>query len=187
MIGKHEPRIARGLTPKSAVAALLDETLTAFEEAIHDLTDEQAQAFPIPGRNNIAWIVMHTLQNLDTYTNLFPAGDATFDHDRRWDLWQCAESEKPKPGNDFPTVKEMLAILVRLKENAMGALEGMTEEDLLASPRHGEDFWKGRNQLDAYVRPMGNANAHIRQIWLLRGALGLTDGRSECWPQQHWA
>jgi hypothetical protein len=30
-----------------------------------------------------------------------------------------------------------------------------------------------------------NTAAHVRQIWLLRGALGLTDGKA--WPQQHWA
>ena len=185
MIGEHKPQSARGSNPKSAVAALLDETLTALEESCYDLTDEEAAAFPIAGRNNIAWIVMHTLQNLDTYTNWFPTGKGTFAHDERWDLWQCSEEEKPKPGDAFPTVKAMLDILKRLRENAMRALDGMREGDLLELPRHGADFWKGRNQLDAYVRPMGNAHPHIRQIWLLRGALRLTDGKS--WPQQHWA
>jgi len=27
-------------------------------------------------------------------------------------------------------------------------------------------------------------NSHVRQIWLLRGALGLANGP---WPEQHWA
>ncbi len=36
-----------------------------------------------------------------------------------------------------------------------------------------------------YMWTIFHTMAHSRQIWLLRGALGLTDGRS--WPQQHWA
>lgn len=185
MIGKHEPKRAENTDVKAAVTVCLDEALTALEEAIHDLTDEQAWAFPIPGRNNIAWIVMHTLQNLDTYTRLFATGETTLGHDWRWDLWKCIGAERPKPEDGFPGTEEMLDILRRLRGSAMQVLDATTEADLLASPSHTVDFWKGRNQLDAYLRTLGNTHAHVRQIWLLRGALGLTEGKS--WPQQHWA
>ena len=31
---------------------------------------------------------------------------------------------------------------------------------------------------------MGHTMAHVRQIWLMRGAMGLTD--KDGWPVQHW-
>ncbi len=37
---------------------------------------------------------------------------------------------------------------------------------------------------DFYVRTICHTNSHVRQIWLLRGALGLASG---AWPQQHWS
>jgi len=58
-IGRHECKTASNTHLKEAIAAGLDEALTALEECFFDLTDEQAWAFPIPGRNNVAWIVMH--------------------------------------------------------------------------------------------------------------------------------
>jgi hypothetical protein len=44
--------------------------------------------------------------------------------------------------------------------------------------------WPG-NRGDFLKRTIFHTMAHVRQIWLLRGALGLTDGKS--WPQQHYA
>ena len=41
------------------------------------------------------------------------------------------------------------------------------------------------NVADFYLRTVLHANSHVRQIWLLRGLLGLGDPKS--WPQQHWS
>ena len=52
----------------------LIEAFTALEETFHDLCDEQPWAFLVPGQNNMAWIIMHCLQNLDDYANDAAAG-----------------------------------------------------------------------------------------------------------------
>ena len=39
--------------------------------------------------------------------------------------------------------------------------------------------------LDACLRATWHVMTHVRQIWLLRGVLGLTDAGG--WPEQHWA
>ena len=183
MIGQHAPKEARDTHLKSALVIGLEEALTALKEALHDLTDDQAHAFPIRGRNNIAWIVMHSLQVLDACANRFQTGQVCFAHDRRWDLWECSQGERPKAGDAFPAVAEMKDILDKVCQATITGLSAATERDLLGK-RHAEGWWKG-NAADAYVRAIFHAMAHVRQIWLLRGALGLTDGKT--WPQQHWA
>ena len=181
VIGRHECRAARNTNLKQAIAIGLDEALTALEESFHDLTDEQLRAFPIDGRNCIAWGIMHTLQNLDEYTNLSRAGQPIFKHDDRWDLWGCSDERRPKPGDAFPSQTEMMEWLRSLRQLAECALERATQADLTAKP---DEHWRG-NLADMYMRTIYHTMAHVRQIWLLRGALRLTDGTS--WPRQHWA
>src|SRR5690242_11698937 len=93
-IGKHQCKNIWSLDYKQWIQVGLDEALTALEESFQDLNDEQIRSFPIPGRNNIAWIVMHALQNLDEYSNL-EAEPTTFAHERRWNLWNCKPEERP--------------------------------------------------------------------------------------------
>ena len=87
VIGKLNPGQAKQTDFKQAIAIGLDEALTALEESFFDLTDEQASAFPLPGRNNIVGIVMHLQQNLDCYACRFQSGVWTLEHDDRFDLW----------------------------------------------------------------------------------------------------
>jgi hypothetical protein len=65
----------------------------------------------------------------------------------------------------------------------MDGLERTPPEALLRPREHVKN--KERLPSDAYMRTICHTMAHVRQIWLLRGALGLTDGKS--WPRQHWA
>jgi hypothetical protein len=181
MIGRHQCKQAHKTDLKGAIAIGLDEVLTALEEAFYDLSDEQMRAFPIRGRNNVAWIVMHALQNLDEFTNVAHGGRPTFEHDRRWDLWACRDDERPKPGDRFPAQTKMIGWLKSLRATAQETLGRMDEPGLHRKP---DGTWPGV-VADMYMRTIWHTVAHTRQIWLLRGALGLTDGKS--WPQQHWA
>ncbi len=179
-IGKHECKLAKDTDLAKAVTIGLDEALTALEESFCDLTDEQVAAFPIEGHNNIAWIVMHCLMNLDIYAALFQTGKGIEDHwDKRWHY----EAPKPKPDETFPLRQEMLAKLQALRKIAERGLAEVKETDL-AGKRYAQDWWHG-TAADAYMRTICHTNAHVRQIWLLRGTLGLTDGK--IWPRQHWA
>jgi len=181
-IGKHAPNTAVETDLKQAIAVGLDEALTALEECFYDLGDEQLQSFPIPGRNNIAWIVMHCLDSLDEHANGCASGHRTFPAEWRWNLWNCRPEERPKPGDPFPTRDEMLGTLQGVREAAMGTIERIEEPALI-------ERWiphpQNHSRADFYMRTIYHTMAHVRQIWLLRGAVGLTDGQS--WPRQHWA
>ncbi len=126
-IGRHEPRVASDTTFKQAFAIGLDEALTAVEESIHGLTDEQVATFPVPGENNIAWIVMHTLDNLDDYAVGVATGQRLHPPEWRWDLWQGRPDERPKPGDILPTTQAMLA---RLREIRVPTLVIIGEAEL---------------------------------------------------------
>jgi len=181
-IGKHQCRNAWNLGYKGWIEVGIDEALTALEESFYDLNGQQMQAFAIPGRNNVAWMVMHCLQNLDEYTNL--ESQATiFEHERRWNLWNCQPEERPNAGDSFPTCAQMKHWLAELRARVEGTL-AKVDEVFLRESVPAEWRWPG-NRADFLKRTIYHTHAHVRQIWLLRGALGLTDGKS--WPQQHYA
>ena len=173
-------KCAKDTDLKRAIEIGLDEAMTSLHEAIHDLSDEQVRAFPIEGRNNIAWIVMHTLDNLTIYTNVFQVGRRAFEREERWGY----SSPHPTGDEAFPTCRELLDILCSIREIADEGLAPATEADLLGR-RHCEDWWEG-TAADAYMRTIFHTMSHVRQIWLLRGALGLTTP-GDGWPRQHWA
>jgi hypothetical protein len=180
VIGRHECKNASGTRLRDAIAITLEDAMTALEEAFYDLTDDEVRRFPIDGRNNVAWIVMHCLDNLDCHAVGAQTGQRSFPEERRWDLWQCSPEQRPKAGDPFPEVGEMLDRLRKIREAAAAAVEKAEESTLLEQlgpPNKLKSDW--------YMRTICHTNAHVRQIWLLRGALGLTDGKS--WPQQHWA
>jgi hypothetical protein len=163
---------------KEMVAVGLDEAFTAFEEALRGLTDEQVRAFPIPERNNIAWIAMHALGNLDHYACYAQSRErAVGRFDPRWD-WRAP---RPRPNEDFPRQAEIMAMLRAVREKATAVLGPATVADL-EEPM--ADHPAKQPRTDAYARTIFHTMAHVRQIWLLRGALGLTDGAA--WPMQHW-
>ena len=180
-IGKHEPKTAGNTHLKQAIGIGLDEALISLEESFYDLTDQQAQGFPIPGQNNIAWIVMHCLDNLDDCAIGAQTGNRLLPAEWRWDLWQCAPEERPKPGDPFPSKEEMLRTLKQVREAAMDALQRADEPELVAQTM---PHPLKPTRSDFYMRTIYHTMSHVRQIWLLRGALGLADGP---WPQQHWA
>jgi hypothetical protein len=164
---------------KGAIRVGLIDVFTALEEAFHDLSDEQIWAFPVPGQNNMAWIIMHCLQNLDDYANDAAGGARALESEDRWDLWLAAPDKYPKPGDDFPTQVEMVDMLIRVREAAMATLDALDEAALMARlMRHPIK----KILADFYMRTIYHTIAHTRDLWLLRGALGLADGP---WPQQH--
>lgn len=180
-IGKRECQTAGNTHLKEAVAIGLDEALTALEESFYDLSDEQVRSFPVPGENNIAWTVMHCLDNLDEYAVSTATGERLYPTEWRWALWQCRPEERPKPGDPFPGTAEMLSRLRAIRQAAMAALERMDESALLEKCG---DYPRKPLRSDWYTRTICHTNSHVRQVWLLRGALGLANGP---WPEQHWA
>jgi hypothetical protein len=181
VMSEHECKEARAADLKQALYIGLDESFTALEESFQDLSDQQVWMFPIPGENNIAWIVMHCLDNLDDCANDYPTGQRVMEYEWRWDLWECRPEERPKPGDPFPAKVEMLDLLSRIRAAAFVTLAKLDESTLtLQSIKHPTKH----SLADFYLRTIYHTQCHVRQIWLLRGALGLAAG---AWPEQHWA
>lgn len=184
-IGTHRPNEARGTGFQEALLICLDEAFTALEESFHDLTEAQARRGVLPGRNHVVAIVVHVLQNLDLYACRFQCGQGVLQNDPRFNLG-ARKDGTPPPADDLPTVADMRSRLLEIRETAMLAVRNAGDEEL-RGPRECPDNWieSGKNAADAIMRTTMHAMTHVRQVWLLRGAMGLTD--RDGWPEQHWA
>ncbi len=180
-VNYKEIREASDADLKQALTIGLDESFLSLEESLQGLSDAQVQGFPIPGENNIAWIIMHVLDNLDDCANDYPSGKRVMPYEWRWDLWDCQPEERPKPGDAFPSRDDMLALLDRIRRAAFTTLDKLDEPALT---RHTIDQPVKHRLADIYLRTIYHTQCHVRQVWLLRGALGLAAGP---WPAQHWA
>ena len=186
MIGREQPKTARNTDLKGAIAIGLDECTTALEEALTGLTDEQAWAYPLPDRHNIVTIAMHCLENLNNHGLYLQTGESLLDPDARFDMWSHPPEELRPLQQDLPSVSAMIDTLRELREAIVRGLEAATEDDL-RGPRTDSPWYRdwNRTSADAYLRTIMHTMAHLRQVWMLRGALGLT--ASDGWPLQHWA
>jgi hypothetical protein len=188
-IGSTRVQLAQGTDLLGAIRIGLDEAFTALEESFCDLDDEQVADFPVTGRNNIAWIVMHCLQNFDHYANTAPTNDRpmparALKHDDRYNLWGAPDDQRPKPGDDFPSVRQMLDQLNAVRTSAFAILAERGQANLTRPT--GSDPADRHIVADSYMRTIMHTMSHTRQIWALRGVMGAVD-RNKAFPRQHWA
>ncbi len=177
----YERRLASNSDFKEVIRIGLDEAFTALEESLHDLDDKNAQAFPVHGQPNIAAIVAHLLQNANTFALEAQGVERIFKREDRWSFYHLAPGQMPKPGDAFPRLDELKEILQGTQRKVFEHLDQTSEKDLLR-PRAPKEWNQTGNSSDMYVRVIKHYMAHLRQIWLLRGHMGLT-----YWPAQHWA
>ena len=180
-------RMARGMDLKKSMLMGLDECHIALKEAYSDLSDEAFWRHAVPGRHNIATIVMHVLQQHDDFNgNLQHRLEKKapikawhyMEHEVRFELWGLPADKLPKPGDTFPSVREVLRIHEAIHRAVVENIQEMSETDFVSS---GVGQWP--RLCDIFFRATYHTNAHIRQIWLIRGVMGLTDR----WPEQHYA
>ena len=186
-IGKFEPKHARQTSLTEAIQIGLDEAFTALEESIAGLTDEQFWSFPLANRHNIVTLVEHCLQCLDLYGCEVHGRPLTFEPEKRFDIWHYSPAELRDQMTDLPTVLAELQRIAAVRAAVSDHLESTSAEDLRRP--NPSSWWfeenPDRTRADAYMRATFHTMAHLRQIWFLRGRLGLTDEQG--WPQQHWA
>lgn len=185
MIGKHQPREAKGLDDKGLIGAMLEEAFTALDESIHALTDEQFWAFPMDNRHNIVSLVEHCLQCLDMYALESQGHELTFESEERFDIWRCTPEQLRPCMKDLPTVEQERERIAAVREAVLGFLQEIPAERLSETCPGWFGEETGKNRRDACWRATAHTHAHVRQIWLKRGLMGLTDTTG--WPEQHWA
>jgi hypothetical protein len=183
-----ETRASAPQTLTDSIHIALDEMLKALEESIAGLDDTQLWSHPIEGRHSIGTIALHVFGNIDWHACYFQVGTFALDraqHDRFGVYGRPLEDYTDL--SDVPGATEIQAQLHTLQDAVLQTLDGATDRELYG-PRHGEGtyWWRQHRRLsiDAYHRVVWHANAHIRQIWCLRGAMGAVD--REHYPQQFW-
>jgi len=182
----QEDRLAKDMDLKKSMRMGLDECHIALKESYADLDDETFWTFPLEDHNNIATIVMHVLQQHDDFNGNLQrrlGREAThkwhfLEHEERFGLWGLPKEKLPKPGQTFPTVAGTLEIHNELHENLIRNIEETSEEEFVSGP-----VGKWPKLCDMFFRALYHGNAHVRQIWFLRGIMGKTKG----WPTQHYA
>ncbi|GAH75629.1 unnamed protein product, partial [marine sediment metagenome] len=176
VIGKFEPKAAKVGSLKDSLAVGLDEALTALEESFYNLTDEQAWARPCRARHCITTIIMHVHHNTDINACQLQTGKLMLEHYERFNIWFEPDPDHHTRQDDLPTVETMLERHRALVAAAKAGLEAASEEDLLGPRMSAGTDWcdrHGRNSAEAYARVIWHTMAHVRQIWLLRGVMGL--------------
>jgi len=183
---RAQPSKPRTLAESIHIAA--DEMFKALETSVAGLDDAQLWSQPIEGRHSIGSILLHVLENIDRHACYFQVGTWALDREQHERANFYGQPIEDSTGPiDAPGVQELSAQVQTLRTAVLQTLEGAADRDLY-SPRFGEQtyWWQehGRLSIDAYHRVVWHANAHIRQIWCLRGAMGAVD--REHFPQQFW-
>lgn len=171
-----------GTSLKSVIAGGLDDSAASLCECLNGLTDEQFWAFPLPERNNIVTLVEHCIQILDLYACEMQGAPLTFVPEKRFDTYHHTPADLRPLMHDLPTVEQERQRIETLRQAMSAVLEPLSEEDLRAA-RAGCWWFEeqtGRTRADAYILCIRHTQFHLRQIWLMRGLLGLTD--TPRWP-----
>lgn len=182
----HEPQASKPRDLVETIRIALDEMLAALAESITGLTNDQVWAHPIEGRHSMGLIVLHLQENIDTHACYFQVGKQALNHDERFDFYGKRVAAFMALEN-VPDIDELRQRNETLRDAVFKTLEDV-EDATLYTARHGEQtyWWQQhrRVSIDAYHRVVWHANAHIRQIWCLRGAMGAYDDTR--FPRQFW-
>ena len=164
---------------KETLLFMLDEVRNELANALEDLTQEQLAARPLEGQNPIGWIVCHCMRNASFFLHEARTGAALLSELPRGPGYDRYARADPDDANLAPDLSEAIADLDCVYALAIARLRDLDEEafDQPAS------FWQRERPetvASSCVRVINHSNAHIREIWLLRWALG----DRQCWPHQ---
>ena len=173
------------MTRKDILVLQLREIRNEFADALADLTPEQMAARPIPNQNPIGWIVCHCLRNFNhfiyrpqTGQTLLPADPSyaapatSGGHDpSRYAAFASYAAHDPTPDNPAPDFTILPTAVDEVFGACIGVVESLDEE---AFDRPGPHWQHERIESTAAncVRVINHSNTHLRDIWMLRGALG---------------
>ena len=177
------PEATAGTHVKAVIITGLDKSLAALEDSFVGLADEQFWAFPLPRRNNIVTLVEHCIQILDMYACELQGEALTFEPEKRFDTFHFSPQDLRPLMHDLPTVELERRRIAQLRQHITAGLQCVIDADLIR-PRRG-CWWfdenPGRVRSDAYMDCVWHTTAHVRQIWLMRGLMGVRDDQG--WPQ----
>ena len=188
-MGPHDvpPKEIKQADLKRLLLIGVDEAFAALKESFDGLSDDQFWAYPLENRYNIVTLVEHCLQCLDLYGCEVQGRPLTFEPEIRFDIFHYLPGELRRYKDNLPTVEEEKTRLTAVRDAVINSFQEMNPGDLLQP--NSSSWWfqenPGKVRSDAFGRAIFHTMTHVREIWYLRGRLGIGD--TQGWPQQHWA
>jgi len=149
----------------------LREVRNEFLDALVDLTPEQLIARPLPDQNPIGWIVCHCLNNFDHFLYQVQTGGTLLSKGGKVESLARYAWHDPTADNPPPDLSSLPAAVEEVFGACIEVIERLDEEAL---DRPGP-FWRHERYETAAancVRVVNHSNTHLRDVWMLRGALG---------------
>lgn len=167
------------MTRKEILLFQLREIRNEFADALADLTHEQMIADPLEGRNPIGWIVCHCINNFDFFLYQRQLNKSLVNASDERKKFARYASNAPNQENSPPDLTDLPDAFDKVCETCIEVIESLDEEALnnLSPYWHHENFESTSGNC---VRVINHSNAHLRQIWMIRGTLGHKDH----WPVQ---
>lgn len=162
------------MTRKEILLFQIRECRNELLNAIAGLSQEQLAARPMEGRRPTGWIVCHCLWSADFFLHNNLAGAHLLGAGSAWPALaaygkQYITPDEPAP--DFSLLPEMI-------REVLNKCAGLVEE--LGEPaldRPGPHWHWPNNRFESVsgncLRIVNHVNSHARQIWMLRGLMGV--------------
>jgi hypothetical protein len=158
---------------------LLEEARNEFANALEGLRPEHLVATPVAGQNPIGWIVCHCMGNAQRFLLDPHGGPDAMGALPRGGEYAAYVSRPPGANNPPPDLSTAIADLDAVLAAGIARIAALGEEDLSRPGPH----WsrpEAETAAENCLRVVNHANAHIREIWLLRWE----QGAREHWPHQ---
>jgi len=169
------------MTRKEVLLFQLHECRNEFADALEGLSDDRLVARPVQGRNPIGWIVCHCMKNFDFFLYATQTGKSVLTPAGQYGAFARYQERPPKEGNPPPDMSGLAEAADRVFAACIAAIEPLDESAFDEEA----PYWMHVDEniehvAENCVRVINHSNAHLRQIWMLRGAMGDT----EHWPVQ---
>ena len=158
------------MTRKEILVFQLREIRNEFADALADLTQEQLAKKHIGDHNSIGWIASHCLNNFNFFIH-YPQTKSSI-------LSEGGVYEELGTYG-YPDLSDLPDVVNKVFGVCIELIEALDEEDFDKSALywHHEHY---ESVAGNCVRVINHSNAHLRQIWMQRGAFG----DNEHWPLQ---
>jgi len=163
------------VTRKEILLFQLREIRRELAGALDGLSPEQLTALPVEGRRNpIGWIVCHCMRSVDFFLYRSQTGASYMAGKEAFEPLAAYAGKDAGTDNAAPDLSGLAAACDELWAACIERIEAVDEEDFDRPGPH----WSGRGYETVAgncVRMINHHNAHLRAIWMLRGAMGETE------------
>jgi hypothetical protein len=159
------------MTRKRILLFQLSELRNEMADALADLTAEQLVAVTPPGHRSVGWIACHCMHNWTHFIEkMLAARSRLWDTKPECDRYAWTPPEQFGPPPDFSAAAETVDLVCRTCIERVEGVDDAAFDAAAANWDHQNYETFGGN----CVRVINHTNAHLRQIWMLRGAMGDT-------------